>query len=133
MPNPFLYILLVLLKTIRFSISTHFSSFCPIDRTLSGVTILGQRGNGSDVNEEVLSISQSSSITGTSPSDCLVSYPEHSFGESYLYAEMQSYILRIWATETLNDVQYESRYHQNIIMVQNGFKVFILFLSKLIL
>ena len=30
---------------------------------------------------KVLYISQSYSITEASPSDCLVSYPEHSFGE----------------------------------------------------
>ena len=34
----------------------------------------GQSGPGSNVNEEVLS------ITGTSPSDCLVSYPGDSWG-----------------------------------------------------
>ena len=30
------------------------------------------------------------SITGASPSDCLVSYPGHLLGESYSSAEMQS-------------------------------------------
>ena len=39
---------------------------------------------GSDGNEEALHIPQSSSITGTLPSDCLVSYPERSLqGVSY--------------------------------------------------
>ena len=33
---------------------------------------------------------QSSIITGTSPSDCLASYPEHSLRGSYLSAEVQS-------------------------------------------
>ena len=37
----------------------------------------------------VLCITQSSSITEAS-SDCLVSYPGHLLGESYLSAEMQS-------------------------------------------
>ena len=46
-----------------------------IDRALSGATIPGQSGPGSNNNEEVLHIPQRSSITGTSPSDCLVSYP----------------------------------------------------------
>ena len=50
----------------------------------------GQSGPGSDGNKEVLSIPQSSSITGTSPSDCLVSYPGHSLGGSYSSAEKQS-------------------------------------------
>ena len=35
---------------------------------------------GSDGNKEVLRIPQRSSTAGTSPSDCLVSYPGHSFG-----------------------------------------------------
>ena len=49
--------------------------------TLSGATTPGQNGPGSDGNEGVLRIPQSSSITGTSPSDCLVSYPGHSLWE----------------------------------------------------
>ena len=47
---------------------------------LSGATTPGQSGHGSDGNEGVLHIPQSSSTAGTSPSDCLVSYPEHSLG-----------------------------------------------------
>ena len=39
--------------------------------------------------KSLLHISQSASITGASPSDCLVSYPDHSLGEPYLSAEMQ--------------------------------------------
>ena len=61
----------------------------PLDRTLSGTTIPGQSGPGSDGYEGVLRIPQSSSITGASPSDCLESYPEHSPG-SYPSAEIQS-------------------------------------------
>ena len=45
-----------------------------IDRTLSGATILGQSGPGSNGNEGVLHITQNSSIAGTLPLDCLVSY-----------------------------------------------------------
>ena len=37
-------------------------------------TFTGQGGPGSDGNEGVLHIHQSSSITGDSPSDCLVFY-----------------------------------------------------------
>ena len=58
--------------------------------TLSGATIPDQCGPGSDGNEGVLRISQSSNINGASPSDCLVSYSEHSLEESYLSAKMQS-------------------------------------------
>ena len=44
---------------------TQFSSIWPIDRTLSGATTPGQSGHGSDGNEGVLRIPQSSCITGT--------------------------------------------------------------------
>ena len=70
--------------------NTHISSIWPIDRILSCAIILGQSGPGSDGNEGGLCILQSSSITGTSKSDCLVSYPEHSLGVSYPSVEMQS-------------------------------------------
>ena len=77
-------------QTIQFSISTQFSSIWPIDRTLSGATIPGQSGPRSDGNKGVLCIPQSSSITETSPSYCLMSYPGHSLEESYSSAGMQS-------------------------------------------
>ena len=64
----------------QFSISTHFSSIWPINRTLSGAT----------TTERILRIPQSSNITGTSPSDWLMSYPEYSLGEFHLSAEKQS-------------------------------------------
>ena len=69
-----------------------FSFIRPIDRILSGATTLGQRGPGNDGNEGVFCIPQSSSITGTSPSDFLVSYRGHLLvdGESHLSAEVQS-------------------------------------------
>ena len=57
---------------------------------LSGATTPGQSGPESDGNEGVLHIPQSSSTAGTSPSDCLVSYPGHSLGGSYPSAEKQS-------------------------------------------
>ena len=59
---------------MQFSKSTQFSSIWPIDRNQYSATTPGQSGPGSDGSEEVLCISQSSSITGTSPSDSLVSY-----------------------------------------------------------
>ena len=56
---------------------------------LSGATTLGQSGPGNNDNEGVLYTPQSSSITGASPSDCLVSYPGHSFdAESYYFADV---------------------------------------------
>ena len=59
---------------------------------LSDATTAGQSGPGSDGNEEILRIPQSSSIAGTSPSDYLVTYPGHSLGGggSYPSAEVQS-------------------------------------------
>ena len=80
MPNWFLYIETVLFQTIQFSICTQVSSIWLIDRILSGDPVPGQNGPGSNSHEEVLHISHSSSITGTSPSDCLLSYPGYSFG-----------------------------------------------------
>ena len=60
------------------------------NRALSGATTPGQSGPGSDGNEVVLRIPQSSSTARTSPSDCLVSYPGHSLGGSYPSAKVQS-------------------------------------------
>ena len=66
-------------QTIQFSISTQFTSIQP-----------GQSGPGSDGNVGLLHIPQSFSITGISPSDCLVSYPGHSLRGCYRSAEVQS-------------------------------------------
>ena len=55
------------------------SSIWPINKTLSGATTPGLSGPGSDVNEGVLCIPESSNFTGASPSDCVVYYhhPHH--------------------------------------------------------
>ena len=50
-----------------------FTDIWPIDKTLSGSATPDQSRPGSDDNEGVLSIPQSSSITRASPSDCLES------------------------------------------------------------
>ena len=85
MPIDFIYIQLIiktfLYQAIQFIRSTQISSIWPIERTLSGATTPGQSGAGRYGREGVLRIPQSSSITGTAPSDCLVSYPEHLLGE----------------------------------------------------
>ena len=44
----------LLIQTIQFNISTHFSSIWPINRILSGVTTPGQSWAGSDGNEGLL-------------------------------------------------------------------------------
>ena len=59
-----------------------------MDRTLLGATIAGQSEDESDDNEEILCIPQSSGITGTSPSDCLVAYRGHPLVGSYPSAEV---------------------------------------------
>ena len=80
----------ILFQVIQFNISTKFSSIWSIDRALSGATTLGQSGPLSDGSKRILCIPQSSSITGTSPIDCLVSYPGHLLGSSYPSAEVLS-------------------------------------------
>ena len=68
--------------SIHFSISMLLVLFNPYR---------GQSGPGSDGNEGVLRIPQSTSTAGTSSSDCLVSYLGHSLEEgSYPSAEAQS-------------------------------------------
>ena len=58
-----------LIQTIQFSISMQFGSIWPIDRALTGATIPGQSGPGSNGNKGMLRIPQISSITETSASD----------------------------------------------------------------
>ena len=55
----------------------------------SGATTPGQSWLEIDGNEGMLCIPQSSSITGTSQSDCLVSYFGHSLEGSYHFAAGQ--------------------------------------------
>ena len=69
---------------------TQFSSFKHIDRTPLGATTPGWSGPWSDNNKGVFRIPQSFSITGASPSDCLVSYLGYSLAESYPSVEMRS-------------------------------------------
>ena len=57
---------------------------------LWGTTTLGQCVPGSKGNKGVQRIPQSSRFTGTTPLDCLVSYPGHLLVGSYLSAEKQS-------------------------------------------
>ena len=58
---------------------------------LSGATIPGQSVPRNNGNEGLFCIPQSPSIPGTSPSDCLMSYPGHLLvGGSYSSAEKQS-------------------------------------------
>ena len=54
-----------------------------MDKTLPGANSPGQSGPGSNGNEWLLRIPQSSSITGTSPLDGSVPFSGHSLGESH--------------------------------------------------
>ena len=66
------------------------SSIKHIDRALSVATTPGQRGPGSNGNEGMLQILQTSSITGTFSSYCLVSSQDTRWWGSYSSAEVQS-------------------------------------------
>ena len=67
---------IVLFQTIQFSISMQFSSIWPI-----GPFQVQPLRARVDLGVMVICIPQSSTITGTSPSDCLVSYLGHSFSD----------------------------------------------------
>ena len=96
-------------KKIQFRISTQFTSenssissksfFCmnaqlnsiwPIERTVPCDTNLSPSAPGNNGNDRSFCILRISSITGTSPSDCLESYLGHSFGGGYPSVEEQS-------------------------------------------
>ena len=64
--NTLLNVKTVLFQVIQFSISMQFSSIWPKHRTLSDAITPGQSGPGSDCNEGVLRIPQSSNIIGAS-------------------------------------------------------------------
>ena len=76
-------------------------SIWPIDRTLSDATTPGQSVPEKDGNEGVLHISLS--ITGASPSDCLMSYQGHSLsrglpswlGCQFFFPDKQKYIITV--------------------------------------
>ena len=104
----------VLFLTIQFSIShlcaqsLNDEQFYLTYRILPGATTPGQSGPGSDGNEGVFCIPQSSSITWHSQSDWFLSYPGHLLVEvvveSYPCAQMQSVYsttLAEWAVEFL--------------------------------
>ena len=66
----------VLFLRIQFSISTQFISIGPYQV----LPLRGQSRPRINGNKVVFCIPQSSSITGASPSDCLVSYTGHLLG-----------------------------------------------------
>ena len=95
-------------KTVP-SQTTQFSFILPIDRTLSGAPTQGQSGPGSDGNEGVLYIPQSSSIPETLPSDCLVSYIQDTHCEDRKLTLLQKSswcILQPQPTEQITQKKY---------------------------
>ena len=98
----------ILFQTIQSSICIQFSSILPIDRTLSGATTPGLSGPGSDGNDGVLCIPQRYNISEALPSDCLVSCPGHSFGESYPSALIQLVHSVAPAHWAIQDTHWES-------------------------
>ena len=62
--------------------------FQTIQLSIIDATTPGQSESGSDGNEKVFHITQSSSITEASLSGCFVSYTGNSLGESYPSAEI---------------------------------------------
>ena len=92
------------------------SSVWPINRTVSGATTSGQSGPGSDGNEGALFFSQSSNITGASPSDCLMSYLGHSSRVGvYPSAEMKS----VYSTAPNNWTE-RPPLHLGVVAVEKG-------------
>ena len=71
------YVILTIQCKISHLFNWFNSSVWPIDETQKGSTFPSQRGPGSNSNEGVRCILQSSSTTEASPSVCLVSYPRH--------------------------------------------------------
>ena len=98
------------------SVEVSNSSIWSIDRTLSSATTQDQREPGSDDNEKVLYISQSTRITGASLSDCLVSYPEYSLEESYPFAKIQSVYSTAPANWDCVSIIYKVEIHKTIIL-----------------
>ena len=92
------------------------SSIWPRHGTLLGATTPGQNEPKSDCNKGVLRIPQSSSITGTSPSDCLVPDLGYSLEMgSYTSVEKQSVYSAApadWATS--------AEYHQLKLVWKTG-------------
>ena len=108
------------------------TSIWPIDRTLSGAITPGQSGPGSDGNEGTVYFPQSSSTTGASTSDCLVSYPGHLLGESYSSAEMQlvySAFPTNWAKNIYVTLQVTKHMHTRIYIYMYVWDLIIILIS----
>ena len=79
------------------------NSIWPTDRILSGATMPGQSGPGSNSNKAVLHISQNFSISGASSSDFFMSYPAYSLGnltplQKCSWCILQSQLTELWTS-----------------------------------
>ena len=94
------------------------SSIWPIDRTLSNSITPGPSGPESDGNEGVLCIPQISSMIGAWPSDCLVSYPGYSLGDSYPSPVM----LSVYSASTSERVilSGETAFYEQTVRINNN-------------
>ena len=93
--------------------STAPANWATRDGTLSGATTSNQSGPRSDGNEGVLHIPQSSSITGTSLSDCLVSYQDTRWLGSDPSAEKQSVYSTVpanWVINRMMEIEYQAEW-----------------------
>ena len=80
----------VLFQTIQFSISTQFSSFDHWIGPYQVLQLQDRVDRGAMAMKGYSVIPQSISITGISPSDCLVSYLGYSLRKSFPFADKQS-------------------------------------------
>ena len=100
----------VLFQTIQFSISRQFSFISPIHRTLTGSTTSRLSGPWSNGKEVALRIPQSSSITGASPSNCLVSFQDTRGGGGFTPLQRSSlWILQLQLT--FGPVSWNNKIH----------------------
>ena len=94
-------------------------------RAQSGATTLDQSGPGSNGNEGVRRIPQISSITGTSPSDSLVSYPGHN--PTWVYMPLKSNHCALWLAmwRTLDGLA-----NKCLVSLFNGISIFVGYLMS---
>ena len=117
-------------QTIQFSICTlfeckkivQFSSFWPLDRTLTDATSPGKTAPVNDSNSGLLRIPQSSCMSETSLSECSVTYLWHSLWEGLTPLQRSSRFISSITIYCLHTVQW-LQVLQFIVCTQfNGFK-----------
>ena len=101
------------------------SSTWPLNRVLSGVTILCQSGFRYNGNKEEIHIPKSSIITGASLLDCFVSYLEHSLRRSYPSQERKS----VYFTTPVNWAAFIffemfCYFRKNIVLKKDRYKIY---------